>query len=575
MTVARLLLEVDGPSGGLQAGTVIVVDEASMIGTRDLVCVVTAARAAGGAVKLIGDPDQHGAVDVGGVFRRLCADRGDDLVALVENNRQQDHIERLAVSDYREGRIADALARYDDAGKVVRSRTAGESFDAIVADWYAARVNGVVDPMIAGPNSTRRALNERARVLLKVNHEIVGPALAIAGREFMAGDEVVARRNDRTLHATGSRDFVKNGSAGTIVAIDAESEQLVVDFEREGTIRVPRRYLAAGHLEHGYARTTYGVQGSTHDVARYHPTDVSSFEEGYVAITRARKSVRIYVVDGTLPGPDLELTHAPAEPQAFGMNEVAQALARRRSGHMAADATSNLTAVAATLDGRTLAELTTRRRELGLVLAATPADTAHVIEESRCTLEALRARRRAWTTTLRQAQQQGANNTGDDLAMQITIRRAASALRHLDRRATSVERKLDAATRQQLNRSDWLADHADMVVEFQMTQRAERARENQIRIAAIHQPSDALVQLVGPEPALQRERQVWKRAVETVALYTERYGIAAGTGTGIESVLGACPRDPLAAADHADAAATIADAAAELVHAELSASAEL
>ena len=119
---------------------------------------------------------------------------------------------------------------------------------------------------------------------------------------------------------------------------------------------MPRRYLAAGHLEHGYARTTYGVQGSTHDVARYHPTDVSSFEEGYVAITRARTAARIYVVDGTLPGPDLELTHAPAEPQAFGMNEVAQALARRRSGHMAADAAANLTAVAATLDGKTLAE---------------------------------------------------------------------------------------------------------------------------------------------------------------------------------------------------------------------------
>jgi len=284
----------------------------------------------------------------------------------------------------------------------------------------------------------------------------------------------------------------------------------------------------------------------------------------YVAITRARNAARIYVVDGTLPPPDDELTHAPADPDAFGMNEIAEALARRRSGHMAADAAANLTAVAATLNGRTLAELTTRRRELGLVLAETPPDTAHVIEESRRNLDTLRARRRAWTTTLRQAQQQAANLTGDDPVSQITIRRATSALRHLDRRATSVERKLDAATHQQAHRSDWLADHADVVVEFQLTQRAERARENQIRISAIHQPSDALVQLVGPEPVLQRERHVWRHAVETVGLYTERYGIAPGGSVGIASVLGGCQSDPLAAADYAVAAATVADARAEL-----------
>ena len=158
----------------------------------------------GGAVKLVGDPDQHGAVDVGGVFRRLCAERGEGLVRLVDNNRQQDHIERLAIAEYREGHVADALARYDEAGKVVRSRTAGESFDAIVADWYAARLHGRADPMIAGPNSTRRALNDRARALLKANGELTGKPSSSRGREFMVGDEVVARRNDRRLHAVGA-----------------------------------------------------------------------------------------------------------------------------------------------------------------------------------------------------------------------------------------------------------------------------------------------------------------------------------------------------------------------------------
>ena len=152
--------------GGLAPGSVVVVDEASMLATRDLHRLVAHARRAAGSVVLVGDPDQHGPVEVGGVFQRLCRDRGEGLVRLVENNRQTDHTDRLAISEYRDGHVADALARMDNAGRVVRSATAGESFDAMVADWYAAHLDGGADPMIAGPNSTRRALNDRARAMM-------------------------------------------------------------------------------------------------------------------------------------------------------------------------------------------------------------------------------------------------------------------------------------------------------------------------------------------------------------------------------------------------------------------------
>ena len=60
---------------------------------------------------------------------------------LVENNRQDDHVDRLAIDEYRDGHVADALARMDNADRIVRSATAGESFDAMAADWYAARLS--------------------------------------------------------------------------------------------------------------------------------------------------------------------------------------------------------------------------------------------------------------------------------------------------------------------------------------------------------------------------------------------------------------------------------------------------
>ncbi len=84
-------------------GTVCIVDEASALGTRDLARLAEHLSRGGGALKLIGDPDQLSSVDVGGAFRAIADMRGERLVSLTANNRQQDEIERLAVADYREG----------------------------------------------------------------------------------------------------------------------------------------------------------------------------------------------------------------------------------------------------------------------------------------------------------------------------------------------------------------------------------------------------------------------------------------------------------------------------------------
>ena len=93
-TVARLLLELDRHR--LAPGTVIVVDEASMVGTRDLHRLAAHVDAVAGELVLVGDPDQHGAVETGGVFRALVAD-DDHTLTLFANNRQQESRDRRAI----------------------------------------------------------------------------------------------------------------------------------------------------------------------------------------------------------------------------------------------------------------------------------------------------------------------------------------------------------------------------------------------------------------------------------------------------------------------------------------------
>jgi len=535
-TVAKLLHDLDR-FDGLAPGTTVVVDEASMIGTRDLARLADHVERVAGRMVLVGDPDQHGSVDAGGVFARLCHDRGDELVRLVENRRQDDHVDRLAIDDYRNGLVADAVQRLDDADRVVRSATAGESFDAMVADWYAARLAGSADPMIAGPNSTRRALNERARVLLKASGELTGRPLRVAGREYQRGDEVVARRNDRTLRAPGSKDFVQNGSVGVIEQVHHSDHEVTVRFNREGTIRVPKAYLAAGRLEHGYARTTYGVQGHTHDVARYHPTDASGFEEGYVAVTRGRKGARLYVVDGTV-GVDQDAHHS-RETERHTLDDITDAFGRRRANTMAADLNPSLDRVADLAQNRTLAELHQGRRDLDRQLGSAPPDTTAIIDESTRARDALLVRRRTLQDTATEPVTTG-----------------------LQRRIDHLERRIATATRQQAEREEWLAVHRAVVDERQVVGDAERAVEARIRHRPlVHLPAH-VIDTLGLEPDLQRERSAWSAAASAIAIHRNRHDIPAEAGDGLDgpaALLGERPADAPAAASWDYAAAKVAD----------------
>ena len=511
-TIARLLVDLE--ASGLPPGTVLFVDEASMVGTRDLVRLGALAARAGGALKLVGDPDQHGPVATGGVFRRLVEAGGGGVPRLVENNRQEAPEERRAVEEFRQELVELALTRYDDAGKVVRSRTADESYDAMVTDWCDHVRAGGTDPMIAGTNHVRRALNVRARRRLVAERVVTGPAVAAGDREFQRGDWVVTRRNARQLRSADGRHMVKNGSAGRVVAVDSRRGSLHVAFAVEGRIELPSSYVQAGHVEHGYARTSYGVQGATLDLALYHPGDASSFEEGYVALTRGRRATRIYVVDGATSSDDSHRGHEASE---IGLETIAQALERRRSKTLATDADPLAADSRLAFDGWTLADLGTERRRLEAILAAAPREVDEAITATRRQRDALLARRRA----IGQVAVRG--GVRRRLARRRLIDESNNVVTWIDRAIDRADQRLTRLEEQQRVRAVFLDEHATEVERLRVLLRAELARELCIRASAVASPDEAVARVAGPAPAEPARHQWWRNAVERAAVHADRY----------------------------------------------------
>jgi hypothetical protein len=116
-TCDRLLADLDRGQETLDSRTVLVVDEAGMVGSRKLTRLLEHADQAQAKVVLVGDDRQLAAIDAGGGFRALRLRLG--ASDLVENRRQHQAWEREALDLIRSGLVDEAVAAYQAHDRVV------------------------------------------------------------------------------------------------------------------------------------------------------------------------------------------------------------------------------------------------------------------------------------------------------------------------------------------------------------------------------------------------------------------------------------------------------------------------
>lgn len=285
-TLARLTGHLARQEAELSASTVVVVDEAGMVGTRDLAYLLHRAEQAGAKVVLVGDPKQLPEIVAGGLLAHL--DTRQRVITLTENRRQQDPTERIALAELRAGDVDRAFTLLNDHGGVVTGDNADLVRDAMVADWWNHRQAGDDALMLARHNVDVDDLNRRARQLMAASGRLSSEPIVIVGRPFQIGDDIVCLRNDYRLD-------IRNGTTGTITHIDHPQRRLTIDTPG-GTRRLDAAYLEAGHVRHGYAVTVHKAQGRTTGHSLLLGNDQLSRESGYVGLSRGRRSNRIYVV---------------------------------------------------------------------------------------------------------------------------------------------------------------------------------------------------------------------------------------------------------------------------------------
>jgi ATP-dependent exoDNAse (exonuclease V) alpha subunit len=233
----------------------------------------------------IGDPGQLHSVQAGGWMRAVGRNVG--TLRLSEVMRQRDPHERRALAALHEGTPQRWLEWARDHDRIARGG-GGELLDRAVAEWRAAVVeHGLVGAvLIARDNDTRRALNERARKLVR-EHGGLDEERAYGPVQLAVGDRAICRRNDRQAD-------VENGTRGTVRTVDDDGVTIETDA---GTVRrLPAAYVTE-HVEHAYALTGHGMQGGTVERA-FVVAAPHELTKGwsYTALSRAREQTRLFAV---------------------------------------------------------------------------------------------------------------------------------------------------------------------------------------------------------------------------------------------------------------------------------------
>lgn len=288
-TLARHLIE----QRDIDAGTVVVVDEAGMAAVRDLARVVDQVARVGAKLVLVGDHHQLPEVAAGGGFRAALDVLGDRVAELTVNRRQHAAWEQAALGQLRHGDITAAFATYQAHGRVMLDDDRHALRQRAITDWNLLRSDGAT-LMLAGTRAESHQLNTLARQVLADTGELdLERAVTIGGRSYAPGEHVILRRNHRGQHLADGTEFaVDNGTRGHLTHIDAAGAHVTLTSGEE--IVLDRGYLAAGWLDYGYASTVHTAQGVTCDhVLVVGPAGLYR-EAVYVAMSRARLSAWIY-----------------------------------------------------------------------------------------------------------------------------------------------------------------------------------------------------------------------------------------------------------------------------------------
>lgn len=287
-TVHKFLFGVRNNKIQFPKNSVVIVDEAAMLGNKVLVELLYLAKEKNSKLVLFGDQKQLSSVERGGMFETLAQKHGS--VVLQDVRRQKVEWQKRVSELMGEGSYRQAINILHESKAIHWGNTKEDTLSQLVSEWAKDYKN---DPnkerlILANKNVDVDVLNRAIRDIRIQNGHVDarGYELTTArGREIFS-------KNDRVSFTLTDKDLgISNGALGTIESLTEKECKVKLDNEKEITFD-PAKYHG---LKLGYAVTTFKSQGKTilsiyalHD--KYANAKLS-----YINLSRQERELKVFV----------------------------------------------------------------------------------------------------------------------------------------------------------------------------------------------------------------------------------------------------------------------------------------
>jgi conjugative relaxase-like TrwC/TraI family protein len=347
-----------GRDKGLDARTVLVIDEAGVVPTRLMEQALKLAEKAGSRVVLVGDTPQTKAIEAGRPFDQLKA-AGMQTARMDEIQRQSDPMLKAAVELAAVGETSPSLAKIAHVAEI---RNDAERRARVVEDYMAlSPTDRAATLIVSGTNEARRAINQGVREATgtagkgmefdTLTRRDSTQAERRFSKNYQLGDVIQPERDYRSGLQRGELYPVVDTGPGNLltvmagdgrkIAFSPAQHRKISVYQAERSelaigdmIRITRndagkdlangdRFMVAAvehgkivlengnrhvemetdkplHLDYAYATTVHSAQGLTCDrvlIEAQTNSRTTAKDVYYVAISRAREEARIYTND--------------------------------------------------------------------------------------------------------------------------------------------------------------------------------------------------------------------------------------------------------------------------------------
>ena len=301
-TLHKTLLCLERGAMTLDRRSVLVLDEAGMVGSRLFHRLMRQVVKADCTLVCVGDPKQLQPIEAGWIFKRMAALHGETRLTKVR--RQEVPWQLEAGRQIGRGEVAQALTTYLAQDRLKVTKTTREALAQIVARYV--QDGGLENPkdklILAGLNAHVLTLNRQCQAQMIL-------AGKIDPEKKLFFQNVYLHEGDRIQFTKRStRHKVENSWLGTVEAVHPERNALTVRLDKDDRlVTLKLDELPKDALRLGYASTTHKAQGKTVDycyVLMGGP--LANRHLAYVQTTRHRKDVRLFMAAQDA-GPELKI----------------------------------------------------------------------------------------------------------------------------------------------------------------------------------------------------------------------------------------------------------------------------